>query len=134
MHMPYITETLYFAASPFYVSGTGTDVQTHFKSTRSVMALPAATPCPAYSAEQAPGALPSRASLRPQLLIGLFHIQPCKNQRNQKIEDHRQPQIHDMEHIDTGSRLFRGSSHISAVWQKPSRLSGSDASPKLCPN
>ena len=40
-----------------------------------------------------------RSFMLSQLLIRLFNIEPCQDQGDEKVEDHRHPQIHDVEHV-----------------------------------
>ena len=67
-----------------------------------------------------------------QLLVCLFNIEPCQDQSNEKVKDHRHPQIHDVEHVHGGRCLHRSAADISAEGQKPSGKGGTNAAAKLC--
>ena len=52
--------------------------------------------------------------LTPQVFIGFLDIEPGQDQRDQKVEAHGHPQIHDMQHVHGGCGLGSSAAHIAA--------------------
>ena len=62
-----------------------------------------------------------------QFRIRLFDIEPRQDQGDEKVKDHGHPQIHDVQHVYGGSRLFSRAADVAAESQKPAGQSGPDA-------
>ena len=59
-----------------------------------------------------------------QFRIRLFDIEPRQDQGDEKVKDHGHPQIHDVQHVYGGSRLFSRAADVAAESQKPAGQSG----------
>lgn len=67
-----------------------------------------------------------------QIFYCFFYIKPRQDQSDQKIEDHRKPEIHYVQHAYARCCLYGRSANVTAETQKPACKCCSDTSAKLC--